>query len=57
MELLAGVGADCTLECVGTQDAIDQAVAVTRPGGMLGCVGAPFYTIPAGRLAAAHPDP
>jgi threonine dehydrogenase-like Zn-dependent dehydrogenase len=54
MELLAGVGADCTLECVGTQDAIDQAVAVTRPGGMLGCVGAPFYTIPAARLAPAN---
>jgi threonine dehydrogenase-like Zn-dependent dehydrogenase len=54
MELLGGVGADCTLECVGTQDAIDQAVAVTRPGGMLGCVGAPFYTIPAARLAPAN---
>jgi len=54
LELLAGVGADCVLECVGTQDAIDQAIAVTRPGGMLGCVGAPFYTIPAARLAPAN---
>jgi threonine dehydrogenase-like Zn-dependent dehydrogenase len=54
MELLGGVGADCALECVGTQDAIDQAVAVTRPGGMLGCVGAPFYTIPAARMAPAN---
>jgi threonine dehydrogenase-like Zn-dependent dehydrogenase len=34
IDLLAGVGADCVLECVGTQDSPDQAVAVTRPGGM-----------------------
>jgi threonine dehydrogenase-like Zn-dependent dehydrogenase len=42
MDLLAGVGAECVLECVGTQDSLDQAVAITRLGGMLGCVGAPF---------------
>jgi threonine dehydrogenase-like Zn-dependent dehydrogenase len=54
MDLLAGAGADCTLECVGTQDSLDQAVAVTRPGGMLGCVGAPFYNVPAPRLAGAN---
>jgi threonine dehydrogenase-like Zn-dependent dehydrogenase len=54
MDLLAGVGADCVLECVGTQDSLDQAVAVTRPGGMLGCVGAPFYDISAARLAGAN---
>jgi threonine dehydrogenase-like Zn-dependent dehydrogenase len=54
MELLGGVGADCALECVGAQDSLDQAVAVTRPGGMLGCVGAPFYQIPAGRMAGAN---
>ena len=54
MDLLAGVGADCVLECVGTQDSLDQAVAVTRPGGMLGCVGAPFYDIPAARLAGSN---
>ena len=47
MDLLGGVGADCVLECVGTQASFDQAVAVTRPGGMIGCVGAPFYDIPA----------
>ncbi len=54
MEILGGTGADCTLECVGTQDSLDQALAVTRPGGTVGSVGAPFYTIPAGRLAAAN---
>jgi threonine dehydrogenase-like Zn-dependent dehydrogenase len=54
MDLLGGAGADCTLECVGTQDSLDQAVAVTRPGGMLGCVGAPFYNVPAARLAGAN---
>jgi hypothetical protein len=54
MELLAGTGADCVLECAGTQDAFDQAVAVTRPGGMLGCVGAMSYDIPVVRLAGAN---
>jgi threonine dehydrogenase-like Zn-dependent dehydrogenase len=54
MNLLAGVGADCVLECVGTQDSLDQAVAVTRPGGMIGCVGAPFYDIPAAHLAGRN---
>jgi hypothetical protein len=54
LDLLDGAGADCTLECVGTQDSLDQAVAVTRPGGMLGAVGAPFYNVPAGRLAGAN---
>jgi threonine dehydrogenase-like Zn-dependent dehydrogenase len=54
MDLLGGVGADCVLECVGTQDSLDQALAVVRPGGMLGCVGAPFYDIPARRLAGAN---
>jgi threonine dehydrogenase-like Zn-dependent dehydrogenase len=54
LDLLGGAGADCTLECVGTQDSLDQAVAVTRPGGTLGCVGAPFYKVPAARLAGAN---
>jgi threonine dehydrogenase-like Zn-dependent dehydrogenase len=54
LDLLGGAGADCTLECVGTQDSLDQTVAVTRPGGMLGCVGAPFYKVPAARMAGAN---
>ncbi|MGX7677851.1 zinc-binding dehydrogenase [Jatrophihabitans sp. DSM 45814] len=50
LDLLDGVGADCTLECVGSQDSLDQAIAVTRPGGRLGCVGAPFFQVPVGQL-------
>ena len=36
-----GVGADCVLECVGTKESMDQAIRSTRPGGMVGYVGAP----------------
>jgi threonine dehydrogenase-like Zn-dependent dehydrogenase len=34
-------GAHCVLECVGTQDAIASAIALARPGGAVGIVGAP----------------
>jgi len=50
MDLLDGVGADCVLECVGSQGSLDQALAVVRPGGRLGCVGAPFFQLPAPQL-------
>lgn len=40
-ELLGGVLADSVLECVGTAEAMDQALACTRPGGALGFVGVP----------------
>jgi threonine dehydrogenase-like Zn-dependent dehydrogenase len=40
-ELTKGVGADSVLECVGTQQAMAQAIGVTRPGGSLGYVGVP----------------
>jgi threonine dehydrogenase-like Zn-dependent dehydrogenase len=40
-ELLGGVAADSVLECVGTKESMDQALAVTRPGGHLGYVGVP----------------
>ncbi|WP_408899451.1 zinc-dependent alcohol dehydrogenase family protein [Nocardioides sp. R1-1] len=40
-ELTDGVGADATLECVGTNDAMTTAISVTRPGGGVGFVGAP----------------
>ncbi len=36
-----GIGADCVLECVGTKESMDQAIRSTRPGGMVGYVGAP----------------
>jgi len=40
-ELTRGVGADSVLECVGTQEAMQQAVQSTRPGGSVGYVGVP----------------
>jgi threonine dehydrogenase-like Zn-dependent dehydrogenase len=32
-ELTKGVGADTVLECVGTPEAMQQAIRSTRPGG------------------------
>lgn len=40
-ELTGGIGADRVLECVGTKESMDQAIRSTRPGGMVGYVGAP----------------
>jgi threonine dehydrogenase-like Zn-dependent dehydrogenase len=40
-ELTRGVGADSVLECVGTQEAMVQAIRSTRPGGSVGYVGVP----------------
>jgi len=40
-ELTQGVGADSVLECVGTQEAMEQAIRATRPGGSVGYVGVP----------------
>jgi len=40
-ELTNGVGADSVLECVGTQEAMRQAIESTRPGGSIGFVGVP----------------
>jgi threonine dehydrogenase-like Zn-dependent dehydrogenase len=40
-DLTSGVGADSVLECVGTQESMQQAIAVTRPGGHVGYVGVP----------------
>jgi threonine dehydrogenase-like Zn-dependent dehydrogenase len=36
-----GFAADSVLECVGTQESMQQAVRSTRPGGYVGCVGVP----------------
>jgi len=41
MDLTGGVGVDAALECVGTAQAFATAMAVTRPGGMVGYVGVP----------------
>jgi threonine dehydrogenase-like Zn-dependent dehydrogenase len=40
-ELLGGIGADSVLECVGTKESMDQAMATVRPGGRVGFVGVP----------------
>jgi threonine dehydrogenase-like Zn-dependent dehydrogenase len=40
---LAG-GADVTIDCVGSADSIEQALAVTRPGGRVTMVGMPGVT-------------
>ena len=40
-DLTKGVGADSVLECVGTQETMQQAIDSTRPGGSIGYVGVP----------------
>ena len=49
--LTGGVGADATLECVGTGQAFETAIAVARPGSMIGYVGVPHgVELPVGRM-------
>jgi threonine dehydrogenase-like Zn-dependent dehydrogenase len=38
-DMTDGIGADAVLECVGTQEAMMQAIQSTRPGGSIGYVG------------------
>ncbi|HEX6119601.1 MAG TPA: zinc-dependent alcohol dehydrogenase family protein [Dongiaceae bacterium] len=40
-ELTKGIGADSVLECVGTQESMNQAIRCARPGAMIGYVGVP----------------
>jgi threonine dehydrogenase-like Zn-dependent dehydrogenase len=40
-DLTRAVGADSVLECVGTMEAMTQALACARPGGTVGYVGVP----------------
>jgi hypothetical protein len=46
LELTGGVGVDAALECVGTQQSIDTAAAIARPGSTIGIVGVPHGTVP-----------
>lgn len=39
--LFSGIGPDAVLECVGSQESMDQALASARPGGQVGFVGVP----------------
>jgi threonine dehydrogenase-like Zn-dependent dehydrogenase len=41
MSLTDGIGADATLECVGTGQAMETAVSIAQPGSMVGYVGVP----------------
>lgn len=45
-QLTEGIGADCVLECVGTEQARAQAVACVRDGGNIGLVGLPHGDLP-----------
>jgi threonine dehydrogenase-like Zn-dependent dehydrogenase len=54
-QLTRGVGADAVLECVGTPEAMQQAIRSTRPGGTVGYVGVPHgVTLEAQSLFFAH---
>ena len=48
--LTDGIGADCVVECVGTEEARLQAVDACRPGGMIGLLGVPHGSLPVDRL-------
>jgi len=41
MKLTGGVGVDAVMECVGTGQSMDTALAIARPGAMVGVVGVP----------------
>lgn len=41
MELTDGVGVDAAIECVGSKQAMDTAIAIARPGSTVGYVGLP----------------
>ena len=49
-KLTDGIGADCVLECVGTESARLQAVGSVRPGGNIGLVGVPHGDLPVNDL-------
>jgi threonine dehydrogenase-like Zn-dependent dehydrogenase len=46
MDLTGGIGADASLECAGTPQAIATAFAIARPGSTVGMVGAPHGDVP-----------
>lgn len=42
-EMTGGIGVDSALECVGTGQALETAMAIARPGSVVGVVGAPHH--------------
>ena len=54
-DLTKGIGADCVLECVGTQESMMQAIKCARPGGYVSYVGVPHgVALDGGPLFFAH---
>jgi threonine dehydrogenase-like Zn-dependent dehydrogenase len=54
-DLTGGIGAESVLECVGTQESMQQAGRSTRPGGYMGFVGVPHgVEISGERLFFSH---
>ena len=54
-DLTRGVGADAVLECVGTQESMEQAIGSARPGGYVSYVGVPHdVTLDGQRLFFTH---
>lgn len=49
-DLTDGIGADCVLECVGTEAARMQALGCVRDGGNVGLVGVPHGDLPVNEL-------
>lgn len=51
MDLTDGVGADATLECVGTGQSMNTAIGIARPGSIVGAVGVPHgVELPVGQM-------
>jgi len=46
MDMTNGIGADVSLECVGTAQSIATAFAIARPGSTVGMVGVPHGDVP-----------
>ncbi|MFT4217079.1 MAG: zinc-dependent alcohol dehydrogenase family protein [Micropruina sp.] len=49
-KLTDGIGADCVLECVGTEGSRLQAIGCVRDGGNIGLVGVPHGDLPVNEL-------
>lgn len=55
MDMTNGIGADSVLECVGTQEAMMQAICSTRKGGHISYIGVPHgVELNGGGLFFAH---
>ena len=53
-DLTGGLGAQSTIEAVGTRESMLQAIAATRPGGHVGYVGVTHGELPGDQLFFSH---